>query len=173
MITLTARQAQKLFGGKPIHWVKGASSVSLIAPTLVPEIHLTIPLIPPSVNHYKGQRVVNGKTIYFLTPEAKAFRNAVAFAARAQRVQAKQYEVFYAVFLGKGERQDVDNSSKCTLDSLQNAGVIHSDAAVTVEHIYKFRDADNPRTEIYVRPARKAKDEPGNFNWLPSLVCAA
>jgi Holliday junction resolvase RusA-like endonuclease len=53
--------------------------------------------------------------------------------------------------MGKGERGDGDNFWKCIADGLVDAGVIHSDAAVSEWHLYVRRDRDNPRTVIEVK----------------------
>jgi Holliday junction resolvase RusA-like endonuclease len=62
----------------------------------------------------------------------------------------KGTRVVLSVFLGAGARGDADNFGKCALDALVSAGVIHSDAAIESLTINKFRDRENPRTEITV-----------------------
>lgn len=118
------------------------------------EIRITVPLEPPSVNHYKKHRVLPGGILStFVTGKGKAYYKAVAMFSRGQQMRAKAYQVSFCVFQGKGSRGDADNYSKCVLDGLVKAGVIHSDAAITDLRIAKRRDWDNPRTEIIVRPA--------------------
>lgn len=112
------------------------------------ELKLTIPLVPPSVNHYK---IKTRKGITFVTKEAKAFKWAVALFARGESVQAKAYAIEASVFLAKGQRGDGDNFWKCIADGLVDAGVIHSDAAVKHWVMNVARDPENPRTEILVR----------------------
>jgi Holliday junction resolvase RusA-like endonuclease len=116
-------------------------------------IKLIIPLEPPSVNHYKKPVYVRGRLSYAVTKDAKAFLDAICIFARGQALAADAYEIEYTVYQGKGSRGDVDNYSKCILDGLVRAGVIHSDAAVTDLHQHKRRDWENPRTEIVVRAA--------------------
>jgi Holliday junction resolvase RusA-like endonuclease len=121
----------------------------------VKSIILEIPFTPPSVNHYKKPitlRTSNGPRLSFaLTPEAKAFRDAIAIFARGQTLvplTAKEknnirYALTVTVFLGKGERGDGDNNWKCIADSLVNAVIIHSDARVRKWHIEvedRYRD---------------------------------
>lgn len=107
-------------------------------------VSFTVPyLTPPSVNHYKkscfytgadGQRHKGFKR----TPEADAFRDAVAIFARGRTVAPEskaerkkvRYTVTVTIFLGRGVRLDADNGMKVALDALQAAGVIHSDANV-------------------------------------------
>lgn len=115
-------------------------------------IKFTVPLVPPSVNHYK-QKSSHGH--WYVTKEAMAFKDAVATFAPAeakQRVKGKRerYQVEYRIFLGKGERLDWDNGNKVLGDALQECGVIRSDAAITAGSVWMGRDIDNPRTEIEV-----------------------
>jgi Holliday junction resolvase RusA-like endonuclease len=118
------------------------------------QLRITIPLEPPSVNHYKKPVYLRGGRLsYAVTKEAKAFLDAVCIFARGQALEAEAYEVEYTVYQGKGSRGDVDNYSKCILDGLVQACVITSDAAVTDLHQHKRRDWANPRTEIVVRAA--------------------
>lgn len=129
-----------------------------------------IPLVPPSVNHYKKPitlRTRNGPRLSFaLTPEAVAFGDAVAIFARGQTLipttLAERNEIRYAltvtVFLGKNQRGDGDNYWKCIADSLVRAGVIHSDARVRVWHIeVEDDDRDHPRTLICVSPCGRSR----------------
>ncbi len=112
------------------------------------ELTLTIPLVPPSVNHYVRH---TRKGRHYITREAKAFLAAVEIFAAGRKVAAKAYRVEFTVYLGKGARGDADNYAKCVLDGLAKAGVIHSDAAVAELAVGKRRDWANPRTEITVR----------------------
>lgn len=125
----------------------------------------TVPyLTPPSGNHYKKPTTYTGKDGYAhrgfkVTPEAKAYKDAVAIFARGRTVApatAKErrevrYRVGVHVVLGPGARLDCDNSAKVAIDALQAAGVIHSDAkvfecALTIDR----DDRENPRTEFFV-----------------------
>ncbi len=116
---------------------------------------ITIPLTPPSVQHYMKQRVaeVNGRNMVMFYPgkEAKVWWKAVEKACAGQTFTAKQYEVAYVVYQGANERGDVDNYAKCVLDGLVKAKVIDSDHKVTAMHAYKVRDRTSPRTEIFIR----------------------
>lgn len=108
---------------------------------------IVVPLVPPSVNSYVRHTRKGG---HYVTKEARAFRNAICVLAAGRTVAAEQYEVRLSVYLGKGLHPDVDNLPKCCLDALEDAGVIHSDAAVQKLTVEKFRDWENPRTEIVV-----------------------
>ena len=113
----------------------------------MPVITITVPLEPPSVNHYV-KHTRSGR--HYKTPEAIAFQQALALFAKHQSIKAKAYRVHYTVYQGKGSRGDVDNYAKCILDGMVHAGVIHSDAAITELSMAKQRDWENPRTEIRV-----------------------
>lgn len=120
------------------------------------DVHIVVPLEPPTVNHYKKNI---GRNRWILTPEAGAFLDAVVIFSRGQRIDGNpktlQYEVAFRVHQGRGSKGDVDNYSKCILDGLVRAGVIHSDAAIIDLHQSKRRDRENPRTEIWVRQAQE------------------
>jgi Holliday junction resolvase RusA-like endonuclease len=138
-----------------------------IAACIEDAIQFTVPhLIPPSVNHYTRScyyvdiygGVHKGKK---LTPEAQAFRDAVAIFARGRTVApptAKErmkarYGVRIDVYLGPGQRGDFDNFWKSGLDALVRCTVIHSDAAVDGEHskcVVHKDDRENPRTEYVI-----------------------
>lgn len=114
-------------------------------------ISFTVPLAPPSVNHYV-KHTRDGR--HYLTAEAHAFKQAMAvFAAGKTAIPSAltkntRYRVRFCVYLGKGQRLDIDNSQKCVFDGLKDAGVIHSDAAVWDIGVSMGRDWDNPRTQI-------------------------
>ena len=121
------------------------------------ELSLTIPFEPPSGNHYKSFRVIGKHASWYLTKEAKAWHATVHDWARCWHgietplVTGKAHEITYKVYQGSGSRGDVDNYAKVILDGLVKAGVLKSDASVVAMHAYKFRDRENPRTEIHVR----------------------
>lgn len=112
---------------------------------------LTIPGTPPSVNSYV-RHTRDGR--HYVTLEAKRFKRAVAEARLDQWQQriihGGAYQVEAVIYLGAGERRDVDNMAKVLLDALVDAGVMHSDAAVTDLILRKRRDRVNPRTEVSV-----------------------
>lgn len=85
-----------------------------------PFLHFSVPLIPPSVNHYKT-RFRNGRTV--VSDAAVAFKEEIAFAVRGRYVIGKRFSVEIKVVLGAGERGDVDNFPKLVLDGLAAASV--------------------------------------------------
>lgn len=125
----------------------------------------TVPyLTPPSGNHYKKPTTYTGKDGYShrgfkVTPETKAFKDAVAIFSRGRTVapatekerKSVRYRVGVHVVLGARARMDCDNSAKVAVDALQAAGVLHSDAKV-VECVLTIdrTDRENPRTEFFV-----------------------
>jgi Holliday junction resolvase RusA-like endonuclease len=114
------------------------------------EVNITVPLEPPSVNHYKDFDYRGGKRRVFVTKETKAFKMAIFLMSRDKQVVADAYEVHIGIFQGKGSRGDLDNYAKCVLDGLVDAGVIHTDSAVIRLVMAKSRDWVNPRTDIRV-----------------------
>jgi Holliday junction resolvase RusA-like endonuclease len=117
----------------------------------VSEVVLTIPMEPPSSNHYKRYRVIGKHASWYLTAKAKGWHQAVAIIAAGQSAVGSKHEISYTVFQGTGSRGDVDNYAKCILDALVKAGVLKSDASVVDLHAYKRRDRENPRTEIRIK----------------------
>lgn len=127
-------------------------------------LRIEIPLIPPTVNHYKKPalfpRKRGGPPVpgMVMTKEAKAFKAAVAVFARGETLapatesgrRKVRYMLHATVYLGKNQRGDGDNFWKCLADGLVEAGVIHSDAAVTAWHIEVARDRENPRTVVEI-----------------------
>lgn len=113
-------------------------------------IGFTVPGTPPSVNHYV-KHTRTGK--HYKSREAMEFMDDVARVCVARKIKGmiwKNYEVHILVYLGEGQKGDIDNFSKCALDSIVSAGVIVSDCRVTVLVMRKLRDAANPRTEFKI-----------------------
>jgi Holliday junction resolvase RusA-like endonuclease len=112
-------------------------------------LEFSIPLTPPSVNSYVRHTKLGR---HYQTPDAIAFKEAVAIFARGRSVEAEEFKVHIAVYLGRGSKGDVDNFAKLPIDGLVAAGVIHSDAAIRRLTLEKHRDWVNPRTEISIEP---------------------
>ena len=114
-------------------------------------INFTVPGKPVS---YK--RVTHGKTPHY-PPEYKNYRNAVSLVARSVMrgrdytekpvsIVLKVYQPLKVTNLHSG---DVDNHLKGILDAL-NEIVFKDDKQVVQATVYKFKDANNPRVEVYV-----------------------
>src|ERR1700744_1248068 len=104
------------------------------------KISFMVPLVPPSVNHYV-KHTRTGR--HYVSKEAKAFKEAVVLFSCGARLAAKSYKISIGVYLAAGQKGDIDNFLKCALDSLGDAGIIRSDAAITRLSIEKGRDAEN------------------------------
>jgi crossover junction endodeoxyribonuclease RusA len=111
------------------------------------DVRFTVPLVPPTVNHYV-RHLRSGRHI--VTPEAIAYKDAVAILSQGQQVDARAYSVGLGIFLGKGDKGDIDNFPKLVLDGLKGH-VFRSDAQVRRLVVNLDRDWENPRTEIEVR----------------------
>jgi len=98
-------------------------------------LSLTVPLIPPSVNHY----VKHSRGRHYRTAAADDFMLLVKQAVKGRQVRAKAYAVSIAILLGQKQRGDLDNFAKVVLDSLVKAGAIDSDSRVTSLGMSKAR----------------------------------
>lgn len=84
-------------------------------------ICLTLPL-PPTINHYYGQRRNGGR---FIKPAGEAFRKAVAdiVSDAGHKTLEGRLTLFAAIYPADRRRQDLDNRSKALQDALTHAGV--------------------------------------------------
>ena len=100
-------------------------------------ILFTVPLLPPSVNHYKTPRRGGG---WFVSKEAQAFIEAVAMLCPKERLTETLYQVRinYRMPGRNLYRTDLDNLLKVSLDALTHAGVIKDDRYVVYIQAYKF-----------------------------------
>lgn len=110
-------------------------------------VEIIVPLLPPSVNHYV-KHTRNGR--HYVTEEAKAFKSALGLFAKGQRIRLAAYYIEIWLNFGKGRRMDLDNAPKVILDGLVEAGVIHSDAAVTDLSLHKRRNLTKESTQITI-----------------------
>jgi Holliday junction resolvase RusA-like endonuclease len=131
-------------------------------------VTFTVPYLrPPSGNHYKAPCVYRDRNGYprrgfKVTPEAKAYRDAVAIFSQGRTVappdalkKKTAYDIHMTVVLGPRNKGDEDNFHKVGLDALVYAGVIHSDAFAHCVCDVIRNDRANPRTEYTV--TRKEK----------------
>lgn len=121
-------------------------------------VSLAIPGTPPSVNHYKA----HGRNGYYRRDTADSWYATVAAIAHGQTVADphSNYEIEAVVYLGKGQKGDLDNFAKCLLDSLALAGVIDTDARVTRLLLEKCRDGE-ARTAVTVTAVPKGRTKNG------------
>lgn len=111
---------------------------------------ITVPLTPPSGNHYKSPYIRNGRIGWYVTKGAKEFKFWLARYSRHQRVRGKAYKLEVWIYLGYKQRGDGDNFFKVVADGLVDSEVIDTDAKIVDWHLYKRRDVKKPRTEIIV-----------------------
>lgn len=122
----------------------------------------SVPLLPPSVNHYKKPRHGGG---FYRTGEVISFVDAVCVCSQKHIVAGVFYEVDVTFYLPaeKFERfssSDSDNFLKVAIDALEAAQVITSDGRILDLHVHKRQapSARDARTEYeisgWVRPTR-------------------
>ncbi len=124
----------------------------------------SVPLLPPSVNHYKQPRRGGG---WYRAADAIAFVDAVCLISRCagcQKITGNCFELELTFYLGPGRNRgqnDLDNYSKVAVDALVRAGVIKNDARVFDLHLHKrFVAADREeRTEYSVRTRQITEEE--------------
>jgi len=117
------------------------------------KIKLIIPAIFITVNRqYMTARVGRQKIpIVFLTAEAKAYKEIVAWTAK-QKYKGKptkekvSVKVYY--YFKDKRRRDILND-KLTYDSLEDI-IYFDDKQIDEAHVYRRYDKENPRTEITI-----------------------
>lgn len=101
-------------------------------------LSFSVPLLPPSVNHYKQPRRGGG---FYRAAECMSFIEAVCILSRKTPVAGVTYELDLTFYLPPSKRSlksnDLDNFLKVSLDALATAGVITNDGAVLDLHIHK------------------------------------
>ena len=112
------------------------------------QVEFSVPLIPPSVNHFKERR-------FFSNAEARGFIDAVCVFSERSPVVGKYYEVWLTYHLDPDKflRFDSDNFEKVSFDALARAGVIRDDRYIVDHHNSKriATDARDARTQYLVR----------------------
>jgi Holliday junction resolvase RusA-like endonuclease len=100
----------------------------------------SVPLLPPSVNHYKQPSVRGGM---YRTREVTAFIDAVCLLSGRTRMTGNFYELELTFHLGPKKRNlssnDLDNFLKVSLDALGDKGarIIVNDGRVLDLHVHK------------------------------------
>ena len=98
----------------------------------------SVPLLPPSVNHYKMPRRGGG---WYRAADAIAFVDAVCVFSSRIMVTGNFYEVSLTFHLGPKKQKlssnDLDNFLKVALDSLARARVIVNDGRVLNLTVHK------------------------------------
>ena len=115
--------------------------------------HFSVPLLPPSVNHYKKPSSRGG---WFRTAAAVNFIDAVCIYSGKCKVTGNFYALELWFFLGPSKRNlssnDVDNFQKVAIDALVRAGIIKTDGRILDLHLHKrFVGTDREeRTEYFI-----------------------
>jgi Holliday junction resolvase RusA-like endonuclease len=117
---------------------------------------ITIPMLPPSVNHYIEHPAAG---VHRKSAAARAWENDWPMFARGQFIVGKRFAVLLRYRFGPGDRADVDNLNKLPLDCIGKSGMLRdargkwlSDAWVkrlSVE-INDDERAKGPQTEITI-----------------------
>ena len=121
------------------------------------KIQFSIPLLPPSVNHY----VVHGGGFHRKTAEAKGWESAFPLFSRQQFVVGSAFAVTVWIYFGPKDRGDIDNFSKLILDCIAKSGMLVdekgnrlSDAKVIELHTFLRSGKEDrklgPKTEIMI-----------------------
>lgn len=126
---------------------------------------ITVPGVPPGLNHYVRHPLKGG---HYLTPETKRFKRDVTIMVGNRTLDGKTFEVELVIYFGKGGRGDTDGLGKVVIDALAEAGVFRgikpaivkgvryerpplTDNCISDVIIRKRRDRHQPRTEITIR----------------------
>jgi crossover junction endodeoxyribonuclease RusA len=98
-------------------------------------IALTLPL-PPTINHYYGQRTRGGR---YIKPAGIEFRKTVAeiVATAAHKTLEGRIALFAAIYPADRRRQDIDNRAKSLQDALTAAGVWVDDEQIDELHLVR------------------------------------
>lgn len=98
-------------------------------------ITLTLPL-PPTINHYYGQRPRGGR---YIKPAGVIFRLAVAevVARAAHRPITGRVSLFVAIHPADRRKQDIDNRAKALQDALTNSGIWLDDEQIDELHLIR------------------------------------
>lgn len=110
-------------------------------------IHLTLPL-PPTVNHYYGQR----GNRRFIKAAGVEYRKAVAEIVSDAGIQTLEGRIslFVAVYPANRIRQDLDNRMKALQDALTEAGVWNDDSQIDELHLIRRGVEKGGRVEVVI-----------------------
>lgn len=91
---------------------------------------LSIPAVPPSVNHYTKQRRGGGKTLTDASREFKrtAYQSIAPYAPH--KPSEKRIAVEVTIYPARKGDSDIDNRNKLILDTLEEARFIVDDSQI-------------------------------------------
>ena len=108
-------------------------------------INLTIPDVPPSVNHYwiaRGNR-------RFISKKGKEWKQLVkVISAKCKHLEGK-LEMTVDVYFTDKRRRDIDNCAKAVLDSLE--GIAYKDDAQIHKLTMQKLNGDTKKTVITIK----------------------
>lgn len=119
-------------------------------------ITLTLP-IPPTINHYYGQRPRGGR---YIKPAGIAFRAAVAEIVAAAQVEPLlgRVSLFAAIYPANRRRQDIDNRAKSLQDALTAAGVWIDDEQIDELHLVRREVVRGGQVRIVITEMKELTD---------------
>jgi crossover junction endodeoxyribonuclease RusA len=105
---------------------------------------------PPTGNHYKRLKVINGRPHWYLTKAAKAFHKEVwAATVGGERFGTARLRVTVILHAPDGRAYDIDNRAKVLLDALQAAGVYQNDRQI--DELLQYRGEPGKAAKVVVR----------------------
>ncbi len=112
-------------------------------------MRITLP-VPPSLNRY--YRTFRGRIL--MSAEGRTYKTLAAGLALQQGAKPIAGPIRVSVWVYRpAKRGDIDNFSKCLLDSLAGGVCYENDAQIIELHLYRGDDKLRPRVEVEVSPA--------------------
>ncbi len=112
-------------------------------------ISLTLRPAPLSTNHI--YKVAQNRV--YMTAEGRSLKEAYQWQAKSQWKRSciqKSVALTLFVYYGDKRKHDIDNGNKLLLDAL--TGIVYKDdGQITMLHVFKRFDVDDPRVDIDVQ----------------------
>lgn len=130
------------------------------------QLQFMVPLLPPSVNHYKKPARGGG---WYRAAEAIGFVDAVCIFSQKAVVPGDWYQIELTFYLPPSKQRvlasnDADNYLKVALDALGRAGVISNDGRIfdLIVHKRFCRTEQESRTVYHVTGMEGCHEEEPN-----------